>query len=193
MAEAVPEKSMRTDARRNREKLVRAAIDVFAEAGADASLEAVAKRAGVGIGTLYRNFPTRNDLIAAAYLNEVDQLGKAATDLLADNPPDVALELWFDRFVDYASTKRGMIGALQKMMASKDDLSSTARDTIVSALTLLLGAGAEAGTIRADLDAEDVLRSMGSIWLIDDEDAWPDQPRRVLGLLMDGLRHLPGA
>ena len=105
----------------------------------------------------------------------------------------MALELWFDRFVDYASAKRGMIGALQKVMASKDELSSTARSTIVDALTRLLDAGVEAGTIRADLDAEDVLRSMGSIWLIDSEADWPEKPRRVLSLLMDGLRHLPGS
>ena len=193
MTEIAPEKTKRTDARRNRDKLLAAAIEVFAESGSDASLETVAKRAGVGIATLYRNFPTRNELIAAAYLNEVDQLGRAATDLLAANPPDVALELWFDRFVDYASAKRGMIGALQKVMASKDELSSTARSTIVDALTRLLDAGVEAGTIRADLDAEDVLRSMGSIWLIDSEADWPEKPRRVLSLLMDGLRHLPGS
>ena len=99
---------MRADATRNREKLLTAAAELFALRGTDVSLEAVAKRAGVGIGTLYRHFPTRDALVAAAYEAEVEDLRATADALLAEHPADVALERWMDRFIDYTATKRGM-------------------------------------------------------------------------------------
>lgn len=182
------DQTMRADARRNREKLLAAATIAFAEAGTDASLEAIAKRAGVGIGTLYRHFPTREALVEAAYRNEVDRLCGSAPELLADHPPDVALAEWMDRFVGYAEAKRGMKSALQTVVASPSDLFADAKRQLLEAIALLLGAGVEAGTLRSDVDAEDVLRAMGAVWLVDDA----EQARKLLRLLMDGLRHRSG-
>src|SRR5690349_20930589 len=139
--------TMRADARRNREKLLHAAAAQFAAAGADVPLEAVAKAAGLGIGTLYRHFPTRDDLVQATYQEEIDQLVAAAPELLADRPADEALAAWFERFVEFGTTKRAMAGAIRPI--------STTRERFVDALATLLAAGAAAGTIRADADAED--------------------------------------
>jgi AcrR family transcriptional regulator len=175
----------RADARRNREKLLTAATELFAGAGKDVSLDAVAKRAGVGIGTLYRHFPTRDALVEAAYRHEVADLCATAAGLLSDRPADIALAEWMDRFVSYSTAKKGMRDALQSVVASGSDLFAEARGQIVGAITLLLTAGVEAGTLRPDVDAEDVMRAMGAVWLVDDE----EQARRLLRLLMDGLRH----
>src|SRR4051812_2610358 len=177
---------MRADARRNRDKLLVAAVALFGEEGTDVSLEAVAKRAGVGIGTLYRHFPTRDALLEAAYRNEVAQLSDAAGELLAEHPPDEALALWMDRFVEYAGAKRGMGNALRAMVSSSD-LFAAARRTNIAAIERLLAAGAAAGTIRTDVGAEDVLHAMGAIWSLGG-DGWDEHARRLLRLIMDGLR-----
>jgi AcrR family transcriptional regulator len=178
----------RADARRNRARLLATALEVFAREGTDVSLNVIAKSAGVGIGTLYRHFPTRDALLEAAYRNEVALLCDVA-DLLRNRPPDAALAEWMNRFVDYAVTKRGLSGALRSLAASGSDIYDDTRRQIVAALTELLNAGIAAGAIRPDADAEDVLRATGAIWLIPDEPGWADHARRVLTLLMDGLRH----
>ena len=178
---------LRADAARNRDKLLSAAVELFAEQGPEVSLEAVAKRAGVGIGTLYRHFPTRDALLEAAYRNEVTHLSEAADDLLARHPADEALALWMDRFVDYASTKRG-IGPALKAMVSSSELFADARRMNLAAVERLLAAGAEAGTIRSDVSAEDVLHAMGAIWALGG-DGWDEHARRLLRLIMDGLRY----
>src|SRR3954467_3044173 len=174
---------MRADARRNRDKLLVAAVALFGEEGTDVSLEAVAKRAGVGIGTLYRHFPTREALLEAAYRNEVAQLSDAADELLAAHPPDEALALWMDRFVAYAGAKRGMGNALRAMVSSSE-LFADARSMNVAAIDRLLAAGAAAGTIRTDVGAEDVLHAMGAIWSLGG-DGWDDHARRLLRPIMD--------
>jgi AcrR family transcriptional regulator len=189
MATTPPEKTMRADARRNRDRLIAAARDLFAEAGTDVSLDAVARRAGVGAGTLYRHFPTRDALVEAAYRSEVAELSAAADDLLATRPPDVALAEWMDRFVAYAAAKRGMRAALQSVVASGSDVFADARRQNLSTIATLLAAGAEAGTIRPDVEAEDVLRAMNVVWQFDDRPGWDEQARRVLRLVMDGLRY----
>jgi AcrR family transcriptional regulator len=178
---------LRADAARNRDKLLSAAVALFAEHGPDVSLEAVAKRAGVGIGTLYRHFPTREALLEAAYRNEVTHLSDAADELLAQHPADEALALWMDRFVDYATTKRG-IGPALKAMVSSSELFADARRMNVGAIDRLLAAGAAQGTIRADVGAEDVLHAMGAIWALSG-DGWDEHARRLLRLVMDGLRY----
>ena len=122
-----PETSKRADARRNREKLLVAAGELFATVGTDVSLDAVAKRAGVGIGTLYRHFPTRDALVEAAYRAEVTHLCEAAEALLAEHAPDVALAEWMDRFVAYAAAKKGMKGALQSVAARLGPVGRDAR------------------------------------------------------------------
>jgi AcrR family transcriptional regulator len=179
----LPEKTMRSDARRNRDKLLQSATELFSEGGSGVSLEAIAKHAGVGIGTLYRHFPTRDALVEEAYRAELEHLGEAADELLATHEPGEALEAWMDRFVTYAAAKRGMAEALENV--TKPD----ARSRILEAIGKLLAAGSAAGAIRDDVDAEDVLRSMGAIWLVKDADDFTDQAHRVLRLLLDGLRY----
>jgi AcrR family transcriptional regulator len=176
---------LRADARRNRDKLLAAAVAAFAESGTDVSLEGIAKRAGVGIGTLYRHFPTRDALVEAAYRNELDRLTGSAEELLATLPPDAALAEWMDRFVAYATAKRGMKSALNAIVASGSDLFVNARRQQLDAISKLLDAGVAAGSIRSDVGPDDVLRAMGAVWQVDD----PEQARKLLGLLMDGLRH----
>jgi AcrR family transcriptional regulator len=177
--------TLRADAARNRKKLLSAASELFVEAGTDVSLEAVAKRAGVGIGTLYRHFPTREALIEAAYRNEVALVSAAAEQLLAEHPPDIALAEWMNRYVAYMVAKRGMKDALHSVIASDSDLFTESRARLVAAISALLEAGAAAGSLRPDANAEDVLRAMGAVWNTTDE----EQAQRVLGLLMDGLRY----
>jgi AcrR family transcriptional regulator len=122
-----PAKAMRADARENREKLLRAASERFGGGGPDVSLELIARSAGVGIGTLYRHFPTREALIEAVYRNEVDQLCDSTSVLLAELAPDAALAEWMERFVGYLTTKRGLLGALKSVAASHSDLFPTTR------------------------------------------------------------------
>jgi AcrR family transcriptional regulator len=179
------EKPIRSDVRRNRERLLVAAHDLFGEMGPDVSREAVAKRAGVGVGTVYRHFPTHDALVEAVYRNEVAQLCDAAEQLLRAHPADVALEAWMDRFVEYLAAKRGMADALNSAFGSGTDVFADTRRQMIGALGALLDAGAQAQTVRADVDAEDVLAAMKGIWLIED----PARARRTLGLIVDGLRY----
>ncbi len=186
----IPARGLRADARENREKLLRAAAEQFAAAGADVALETIARAADVGIGTLYRHFPTREALIEAVYRNEVDQLCSSPDELLAELPPDAALAEWMERFVAYATTKRGLLGALKSLAASKSELFPATRERLLTAIAELLDAGVAAGRIRPDVDAEDVLSSMNAVWTIDGEgEQWAAKARRILGLLMDGLRY----
>jgi AcrR family transcriptional regulator len=178
----------RADAQRNREKLLAAAVDLFsAGAASNVSLEAIAQRAGVGIGTLYRHFPTREALLEEAYRGEVAVLHEAAAELLADRPADQALAEWLARFVVYAATKRGMSPILQAT-AGHEQLASDSRAQLVDAVTTLLAAGAADGTLRTDVDAYDVLPAMSGIWMAT-EDPDASRAQRLIGLLMDGLRH----
>ena len=181
------DKPLRADARRNRERLLEAALALFVEAGPDVALEAVAKRAGVGIGTLYRHFPTREALVEAAYRSEVAHLFEAAQELLRDRPPDAALAAFMDRFVDYAATKRGMKPMLMAVAESGSDVFAETRVQITGAVGMLVDAAVAAGAIRSDVDAEDVLRAMGVVWSL--PAGQEEQARRVLGIVMDGLRH----
>jgi AcrR family transcriptional regulator len=183
---------LRADARRNRDKLLDAATGLFAADGTGVPLEAVARAAGVGIGTLYRHFPTKEALVEAAYRNEVARLGEAADELLRELPADAALAAWMERFVDYTVAKRGMVDALRQIVASGADLFAETKGELLSAVGRLLEAGAADGTLRTDLGPEDVLRATSAIWSIPDDDAWREQAQRLLGLLMDGLRHGAG-
>ncbi len=183
------EKPRRADALRNRERLLAAALALFTEQGTDVSLETVAREAGVGVGTLYRHFPTRDALVEAVYLSELDRLHEGAAELLAEHPPGEALARWMDRFVEYAATKRGMSGALQSVIASGRNPYSQSRTKLVGALTTLLDAARAAGAVRDDVDAEDVLLAIGGIWAMSAEPGWEERARRLLGLVMDGLRY----
>ena len=181
------ERTLRADAQRNRDRLLEVAARVFAS-GQDAPLEAIAREAGVGIGTLYRHFPTREALVEATYRNELARLCDAADDLLGTLPPDQALRAWMDRFVDYMTTKRGMAEALRAVIASGGNPFAHSRDRMTTALGLLLRAGAGAGTLRADTDPADVLAGLSGVSLAAGEPAQRAQAGRLLDLLVDGLR-----
>ena len=148
----------RADAQKNREKLLIAATLAFKSADRQVSLETIAHRAGVGIGTLYRHFPTREDLVEAVYLSELDRLLASGAKLLATKAPDVALRAWMDRFVKWVQGKQGMMETLRAMFASGAIVRSEMQERLAAAIADFLAAGAAAGTLRSDVEAADVLR-----------------------------------
>ncbi|MFD9445122.1 TetR/AcrR family transcriptional regulator [Streptomyces sp. NPDC060006] len=186
-------RGLRADARRNRERLLEVAGRAFSETGTDASLEAIAKDAGVGIGTLYRHFPTREALLEAAYRNELARVCDSVTELLAQLPPDQAMRRWMDLFIDYLATKQGMADALKAVIASGDeDPFAESLDRISTAISTLLHAGAEVGVLRSDVDPLDVGFSLGGVLLITSDKGLRDRAGRMLDLLLDGLRYRSG-
>ncbi|MDT7762400.1 MAG: hypothetical protein QOC63_1820 [Mycobacterium sp.] len=180
---------VRADARRNRERVLEAAVRAFASDGADVTLEAIAKTAGVGIGTLYRHFPTRDALVEAVYRQELAHLCDAVPGLLRSLPADEATRAWMDRFIDYMTTKRYMAGALQAVIASGGDPYAESRARLIAAITTLLTAGISAGTIRADVEPNDVLLALSGVSLAAGAPDQREQAGRLLDLLVDGLRH----
>jgi len=185
----VDARPLRADAQRNRDKLLAAATEAFAEQGEDVALETVAARAGVGIGTLYRHFPNRDALVVAAYRHEVDDLCATAAGLIESQPADEALRAWAERFADYIATKRAMGDALRAAASSDSPLFAETRQQILGALRLLLDAGAADGTLRADVDPRDVMRVMNGIWHLPDGPEWRDSVGKMLDLVIDGLRY----
>jgi AcrR family transcriptional regulator len=179
--------ALRADAQRNRERLLEVAARVFSQAGPDVTLEAIAKEAGVGIGTLYRHFPTREALVDAAYRNELTRLCDSVDDLLVELSPDKALRAWMDHFVDYMTTKRGMGDALRALIASGGDPFSQSRVRLTTAVSTLLEAGSSSGVLRSDVQADDVLLSLSGVSLATADPAQREQAGRLLDLLMDGL------
>jgi AcrR family transcriptional regulator len=169
--------------------LLEAAVRAFSLSGPEAPLDAIAKDAGVGIGTLYRHFPTREALIEEAYRNELARLCDAAEDLVKSRPADAAMRTWMDRYADYMATKRGMADALRAVIASGGNPYAQSRDRLVGAISLLLEAGSSAGVLRSDVPALDVLTSLNGITLAAGDPAQRDQAGRMLDLLMDGLRY----
>ena len=189
MTAHAPDRPLRADAQRNRDKLLAAANAAFAEHGEDVPLETIATRADVGIGTLYRHFPSREALVCAAYRSEVDALCAAAADLLAALPADQALRAWTERFADYIATKRAMGDALRSAAASNSPLFAETRQRILAALRLLLEAGAVSGSLRSDVAATDVVRVINGIWYLPDGPDWRADVGRMLDLVIDGLRY----
>ena len=139
---------LRADAQRNRDKLLRVAAEAFTDVGVDVPLEEIARRAGVGIGTFYRHFPTREALVVAVYRQQIDDLAAAARELPLVHPPADALREWMHAFVDYAAVKRGMVALLKSMMETDSHLFDDARATLYAAAGSLMTAAAEAGEIR---------------------------------------------
>jgi AcrR family transcriptional regulator len=172
---------LRADARRNFDAVLAAARDGFAENGADASLEDIARRAGVGIGTLYRNFPTRQDLVEAVYVDEVDALARTA-ESLADQPPWEALTGWLRRFVSYAQTKKALVEGLNK----ESDMFRSCRDIMYGAGEPLMLRAQASGDVRPDVTIDDVMRLVTGITAVGY--VGEDQRERVLGIALDGIR-----
>ena len=179
------EPRLRQDAQRNRDRLLAVAVAAFTK-DANASLDGIAKAAEVGIGTLYRHFPTREALIEAAYRNELEKLCEAAPELLAKYAPDVALSRLMDRLIEYMAIKRGMAEALRAVVATGVNPYNQSRARLGEAVTLILDAGKKDGSLRPDVDANDVL-SMSGAFLANADN--PPQARRLAAILVDGLRH----
>jgi AcrR family transcriptional regulator len=179
-------RSLRADAQLNQDRLLEAAAIAFTRDGADASLKGIAQAAGVGIGTLYRRFPTRELLIEAVYSNETARLCAAAPELLEMLSPVAGLRAWMDQFLDYMWTKRGMTGALQAALVPEGEVMVT-RVLLADAIATLLAAGIADGSIRADIAAYDVLMAVGGITLIAGHPTQRELAGRLLDLLIDGL------
>ncbi|WP_326568728.1 TetR/AcrR family transcriptional regulator [Amycolatopsis rhabdoformis] len=184
-------KPLRADARRNRDLLLASAVKLFSGKGLDATLDAIAKDAGVGIGTLYRHFPTRESLIEAAYRNELDQLCDAGPELLKELAPDEALRTWMDRFVDYMTTKIGMGDALRAVIASGGDPYAHSRERLNSTIDQLVSPLIASGALRGDIPVDDILISLSGIAVVAGSPGQREQAGRVLDLLVDGLRYRP--
>ncbi|MGW2721814.1 TetR/AcrR family transcriptional regulator [Streptomyces sp. NPDC001492] len=180
---------LRADARRNRERILEAAVRAFSEKGPDVAIDTIAKAAGVGSATLYRHFPTREALVEATYRNELARVCDSAVKLLADNPPDRAIRLWMDSFIDYLAAKQGMADALRAAVASGADPFAETLDKLGTALGTLLHAGADAGLLRPDIDPFDVGFSLAGVALITSAPDQRERADRLLDLLLDGLRY----
>ncbi|WP_027571549.1 TetR/AcrR family transcriptional regulator [Bradyrhizobium sp. WSM1743] len=181
----------RADAVRNRERVLEAAKVVFSAGGREASLEAVAKRAGVGIGTLYRHFPTREDLFEAVYRREVEQLSELAEQLKNANDPVDALRRWLRSNVEFVATKKGMSAALALTFQSSSELAAFSMDRLTKAIGSLLDRAVAAGQMRADISPEDLLRALVGMCYMHDQPGWQSSVLRMLDVFVDGLRMQP--
>jgi len=178
----------RSDARRNRDAILVAALEALTESP-DASLNAIARRAGIANATLYRHFPTREALVLATYEHEVVQVVDAADVLLQEQAPLDALRSWVARLARYAVTKHGLADALRKAASPGSDLSSTDTYTaIVAALDRLLQANITAGKLRPGLDADDVILALAGLWQLDPASDWSAQAQRIYDIVLGGLQ-----
>jgi AcrR family transcriptional regulator len=185
---------LRADAERNRARLLDAARAAFAsqdDGREPVTLEQIAKDADVGIGTLYRHFPTREALVEALYRKELDDLCASAGDLLAAHAPEVALRAWMDRFADYVTAKREMADTLRAVFASGAMTASQARKQLTAALQEIFDAGIAAGTLRDDVRAEDVVATIVGMFAATSHAGGHEQLDRMLNLLADAVRRPP--
>jgi AcrR family transcriptional regulator len=183
-----PRSRMRADARRNYGRLVDAAREMFQAEGSDASLEQVAKAAGVGIGTLYRHFPNRLALVETVYREDVEALDAAATESTS-LPPWEALSGWLERFVEYAMVKHALFAELADAYDKDSSFVSYCRDLITRSSALVLGRAQEAGVARDDIEAPDMLRLVHGVAMTPNPN--PEQVKRMLRVVIDGLRADP--
>ena len=179
---------LRADAQRNTDALLSAALAVFATSGVDAPVREIAVKAGVGIGTVYRHFPQRSDLIAAVFRHEVDACADAAPVLAAEHAPGEALARWMQRYADFIATKRGLATALHSGNPAFDTLPAYFQKRLRPALRALLDAAAAAGEVRADIEPDDLLRAVASLCM-PAHDVGTEHARRMVALLVDGLRY----
>jgi AcrR family transcriptional regulator len=178
----------RADARRNRDSLLEAAKAAFAEAGAEASLDEIARRAGVGIGTLYRHFPTRDAVVEAVYRREVQQLADAAPRLVETLPPAEALRAWMRLFIDYIAAKKVIAPALKSSVGGGSAVYADSSVRINEAMALLVEGARARGDIRPNADSADLLRALVGFAYVNSAPDWEASARRLIDLLIDGLR-----
>ncbi len=178
----------RADARRNYEKVLAAAREAFLEGGEATSLEEIARRAGVGIGTLYRHFPNRQALLEALYAGEVEELARSATELDGEDPWQ-ALSLWFERFIAYLATKRALADELLNYMDKDAPLFQACRASMFAAGEPLLKRAQESGAVRSDVEFGEVLQMVMGIGKVPTAD--PAQTAHMLRIALDGLRYRP--
>lgn len=182
------DRRVRADARRNVDALLQTALTVFAASGVDAPVREIATKAGVGIGTVYRHFPQRSDLIAAVFRREIDACAEAAASLAAEFEPFDALARWMQRYVDFIAAKRGLAAALHSGDPAYDALPAYFEGRLRPALQRLLDAAIAAGQVRAGAAPYDLLRAVASL-CAPSHDVGPEHARRMVGLLLDGLRY----
>jgi AcrR family transcriptional regulator len=177
----------RADSVRNRERLLKAAARILGTGGGDASLEAVARRAGVGIGTLYRHFPTREALFEAVYRHEVDAVAELAEQMGQESAPVDALRQWLRAIVQLVATKKGMLAALALAADGRSDLYAYSAERLSKAIGTLLQRATKAGQIRADITPEDLLRALIGLCYSYDRPDWQEPVTRLLDVFVDGL------
>jgi AcrR family transcriptional regulator len=188
-----PTRSKRADAVRNRDTLLAAAAAVFVTSGIDAPIREIAARAGVGIGTIYRHFPTRADLVVAVYRHQVEACAEAGPVLLAEaQSPVDALRQWVDLFVDFLVTKHGLAHALQSGEAGYEGLHAYFLDRLVPVCAKLLEAAVSADEIEAGIGAYELMHGIGNLCVGRDDDPHYD-PRRLVELLLRGLERSPSS
>jgi AcrR family transcriptional regulator len=178
----------RADGARNRQLLIDAAKAGFAEFGLNVSLEEIARRAGVGIGTLYRHFPTREAVVEAVYRHEVEQLAEAVPRLLETSPAGEALHKWMHLFVDYIATKRLIAPSLAAAASRSPSLHASSVELITGAITTLVKRAVASGDVRKDIDPSDLLRALVGVSYGNPDAGWQASARRLVDILMDGLR-----
>lgn len=177
---------LRADARRNYERLVDAARKVFADQGGGASMEAIAKQAGVGVGTLYRHFPKRIDVVEAVYRDDVDTLVGSADRGLVELEPWAALEAWLRAYIDYGRAKRTFLNELHEAFDKNPDLKPASRERIIAAAGRVLKRAQEAGAARTDIDGDDLMQLVSPMCM--SATLTPEQGERLLNMVLDGLR-----
>ena len=187
-AQALITRPKRADARRNYDKVLAAAREAFAEGGESTALEEIARRAGVGIGTLYRHFPSRQALLEALYVDEVEELCRSATELESTDPWE-ALESWFGRFIGYMATKKALAAELLNYLDHEAPLFQVCRGSLFEAGEPLLKRAQAAGVVRPDVDIGQVIQLVVGIGKIPTND--PGQTERILRIALDGLRYRP--
>lgn len=183
------DRPVRADARRNIETLLEAAMKVFAVSGVDAPAREIAEKAGVGVGTLYRHFPKRSDLIVAVFRNEVDACADAAPILAAEHEPGDALNRWLQCYLDFIAAKRGLSAALHSGNPAFESLPIYFQEKLRPALRGLLEAASKAGNVRADIDPAELLLAVARLCVPNDQGGITEQSLRMVALLVDGLHY----
>ena len=178
----------RSDAQRNRERILEVAKQVFTRRGADASMDEIAKRAKIGPGTLYRHFPTRDELLATVYITEVEKLGAAQKRLSAELSPIKALRAWLLVFIDYIATKKIIVPAMNAMAGGPSRVFQQSMQVMEEAANSLASRARASGDLRPDVDLRDLMRAIYGISTVGNGDDWPQKARKFVDIFLRGSR-----